>query len=68
MISKQTVTQLFRPALYVAAATGFSGIVGYVREGTVGGAVGLAVAAAVGVTLGILVFELWVRRGYIGYR
>lgn len=46
-----------RPARYVIAAAVLSGVVGYLREGGIGGGLALAFAGGVGMILGILVFE-----------
>jgi hypothetical protein len=58
--------RILRPISYVAAAAGLSGIVGYLRGGSIGGALALSFAASVGVSVGILGFELW--RRYFKYR
>lgn len=50
-----------RPFLYVLAAVLLGAIVGYFREGTIGGALALAFAIGLGVSIAILALELWRR-------
>lgn len=50
-----------RPFLYVLAAVMIGSIVGYFREGTIGGALVLAFAIGLGVALGILALAMWRR-------
>jgi hypothetical protein len=50
-----------RPFLYVLAAAVLGAVVGYLREGTMGGALVLALAIGFGVGIAILALELWRR-------
>ena len=50
-----------RPFLYVLAAVVLGAVVGYLREGTIGGALGLALAIGLGVGIAVLALELWRR-------
>lgn len=50
-----------RPMAYAVAAAAMGAIVGYLRSGSIGGALAFALVTGVGVTLGILGFE-WLQR------